>query len=180
MKFEMRVLARVRLAAHLFPGHPWLDVLVQRTHPTAIAERSTIVCHRSDQWLCLLFAVGRSHPELWRRRHSHATGVSCSGVSLRTDFMTRAKDSHMEYKSIDFVTLFSGLLGAGSVLGAAALTFGPWAPAASDGPYALLVISGVAFGMLSRLAGNVSSVLTAQADQIADLRRQLKEQTSRG
>ena len=99
---------------------------------------------------------------------------------LANDFKTQAKDSHMEYKSIDFVTLFSGLLGAGSVLGAAALTFGPWAPAASDGPYALLVISGVAFGMLSRLAGNVSSVLTAQADQIADLRRQLKEQTSRG
>jgi hypothetical protein len=80
----------------------------------------------------------------------------------------------MEHKRIDFVGYFSGLLSVVSVLGNIALNVGPWG-ARPDGRTASMVlsISFLAFGMVSLMATNVGKILVAQADQIADLRRQL-------
>lgn len=87
----------------------------------------------------------------------------------------------MEYKSIDFVGFFSGLLSAASALGAAALTFGPWgAQPSGQTAYTILTISFLAFGMVSTMANNVAKILEVQADQIAALQRQLAGQRFRG
>jgi hypothetical protein len=86
----------------------------------------------------------------------------------------------MEHKSIDFVGYFSLILTAVSVLGVAALTFGPWGAQPSGGTaYAILTISCAAFGMLSMMAINVAKILLTQADEIAALQQQLSEQRSR-
>lgn len=86
----------------------------------------------------------------------------------------------MDYKSIDFVALWSLILGGASVLGLVALTFGPWgAQPSGQTAYALLAIGWLAFWMLGLLANNVAKILHAQADQIAALQQQLGEQSFR-
>ncbi len=86
----------------------------------------------------------------------------------------------MEYKSLDFVAFWSVTLGAASVLGQVALTFGPWS-AQRSGPtaYALLAIGWLAFWMIGLLANNVAKILHTQADQIAAVQRQLADQSAR-
>ena len=83
-------------------------------------------------------------------------------------------DKSMEYKSLDFVGMFSLIFGALSVLGLVALTFGPWAQPA---PMArtFLTVSLLVFWMIGAVARNVRALLEAQADQIAALQRQVSE-----
>lgn len=81
----------------------------------------------------------------------------------------------MEYKSLDFVGLFSLIFGAISALGLAALTFGPWAEPSGSMARLVLTFSWMAFWMIARVAGSVRALLGAQADQIAALQRQLAE-----
>ena len=86
----------------------------------------------------------------------------------------------MEYQSIDLVGFFSGILSAASVLGAAALTLGPWGDQVSGRTaYTLLTLSWLVFGMVCMLASNLAKILQAQADQIAALQGQFAEQRSR-
>ena len=84
----------------------------------------------------------------------------------------------MEYKSLDFVALFGICFGAISVLGLAVLTFGPWAEPSEPMARLVLTFSWLAFWMIARVAGSVSALLRAQADQIAALQRQLAERQS--
>lgn len=82
----------------------------------------------------------------------------------------------MEYKSVRLVGLFSLFMGAVSVLGAAALTFGPWAEPSAQMTRTFLLVSSVAFSMVGAVANNVVAILERQADQIAALQRQLADQ----
>ncbi len=82
----------------------------------------------------------------------------------------------MEYKSLDFVALWSGLMGALAVLGAAARTVGPWAQPSAQTARMTLTLSWFAFWMIGTVARSVRTVLVTQADEIAALRRQLGEQ----
>lgn len=81
----------------------------------------------------------------------------------------------MNYKSMDFVSFFSLVMGAIAMLGQVAVTFGPWAPAP---PTARLVLTfgWLAFWMIGIIARSASALLAEQADQIAVLQRQLGEQ----
>ena len=82
----------------------------------------------------------------------------------------------MEYRSIDFVAFFSGLLSVASAIGAAVVRVGPWAADPfSQTSSTIMTISFLAFGMVSLMANNVSKILGTQADQIAALQRQLTE-----
>jgi hypothetical protein len=81
----------------------------------------------------------------------------------------------MEYKSLDFVGLFSVIFGAISVLGLAGLTFGPWAEPSGSMARLVLTFSWIAFWVIAKVAGSVRALLGAQADQIAALQRQLAE-----
>ena len=82
----------------------------------------------------------------------------------------------MEYKSLDFVGLWSLIMSALSVLGIGALTFGPWADPSAQPTRLILTFSWFAFWMIGTIARNVRAALEAQADQIAALQRQLAEQ----
>ena len=81
----------------------------------------------------------------------------------------------MNYKSMDFVSFFSLVMGAIAVLGLAAVTLGPWGPAS---PTARLVLTfgWLTFWMIGTIARSVGALLAEQADQIAALQRQLGEQ----
>ena len=81
----------------------------------------------------------------------------------------------MEYKSLDFVGFFAMVFGTISVLGLAALTFGPWAQPSPPMARLVLTFSWLAFWMIAKIAGSVGALLAAQADQIAALQRQLAE-----
>jgi hypothetical protein len=80
----------------------------------------------------------------------------------------------MEYKGIDFVALWSGILGALSVVGLLALTFGPWAEP-NQVARTILTIGWLTFWMIAVLARNVGALLQTQADQITALQRQLAD-----
>lgn len=82
----------------------------------------------------------------------------------------------MEYKSLDFIGVFSGIFGAISVLGLVALTFGPWAQPSAPTARMVLTFSWLAFWMIVMVARNVRALFEAQADQIAALQRQVTEQ----
>jgi hypothetical protein len=85
----------------------------------------------------------------------------------------------MEYKSIDFVGYFSGILSVASMVGTIVLRLGPWAAGPSgETAYMVLTISALAFGMVALMASNVTKILQEQADQIAALQRQIGEHGS--
>jgi hypothetical protein len=84
----------------------------------------------------------------------------------------------MDYKSLDFVGLFGMIFGAISVLGLVALTFGPWAEPSAPMARLVLTFSWLAFWMIAMVAGSVRALLSAQADQIAALQRQLADRQS--
>ncbi len=84
----------------------------------------------------------------------------------------------MEYKSIDFVGVWSLIMSALSVLGILALTFGPWAEPSGQTTRMILTFSWFAFWMIGTIARNVSALLQTQADQIAALQRQLAERAA--
>ena len=84
----------------------------------------------------------------------------------------------MAYKSIRFVGFVALISGLAAVLGAAALTFGPSAQPPSDTPRAMLLACFLVFSMLGSVATNAASILESQADEIAELRRQVAEQKS--
>ncbi len=85
----------------------------------------------------------------------------------------------MDYKSLDFVGLMSGIMQGLSVLGLVALTVGPWAAQPSAGAARMaLTLSALAFWMIATIARNAVALLGAQADQVAELRRQLADQRS--
>ena len=84
----------------------------------------------------------------------------------------------MACKSIRFVGFFALIFGLAAVLGAAALTFGPWAQPSADTPRAMLMACFLIFSMVGTVATNVATILESQADEIAELRRQVAEQRS--
>jgi hypothetical protein len=84
----------------------------------------------------------------------------------------------MEYRSIRFAALMSTFMAGVLILGAVALTFGPWAQPSAKSSRALLMIGSFAFLMVSMVAMNVGAILERQADQIDALRRELADQRS--
>jgi hypothetical protein len=82
----------------------------------------------------------------------------------------------MAYKSIRFVGFFALIVGCASVLGAAALTFGPWAQPSQETTRAMLTFCFLAFSMVGTLATNAATIFESQADEIAELRRQVADQ----
>jgi hypothetical protein len=84
----------------------------------------------------------------------------------------------MEFKKMDLVRLFSGLMSALSVLGHAALAFGPWAVPAAPVTRTILTLSGLTFWMIYTIATSAGALLEAQADRIEALQRQLADQQS--
>lgn len=82
----------------------------------------------------------------------------------------------MAYKSIRFTGVVALMAGLASVLGAAVLTFGPWAQPSPDITREMLLVSFLAFSMVGSVATNAATILESQADEIADLRRKVAEQ----
>lgn len=84
----------------------------------------------------------------------------------------------MEYKRIRGAGFISMLMAAATMLGAVALTFGPWANPSSTTGRSLLVILSFLFSMIGTVAFSAANILEEQADQIDTLRRALAEQQS--
>lgn len=81
----------------------------------------------------------------------------------------------MEYKSLDFVVVFSGIFAAISALGLVALTFGPGVQPSAPMGRMVLTFSLLAFSMIATVARNVRALIEAQADQITALQRQVTD-----
>ena len=81
----------------------------------------------------------------------------------------------MGYKTIRMAGFMSGILGAVFVLLGVAQTIGPWARPSGDSLSAMLGIGWLGFSTLSTVATSVVKILESQADQIAELQRQLAE-----
>ena len=84
----------------------------------------------------------------------------------------------MNYTILDFVGLTSGIMQGLSVLGLVVLAVGSWAQPSADAARTALILSAVAFWMIATTARNAAALLSEQADQIAELRRQLAERRS--
>ena len=90
-------------------------------------------------------------------------------------------DPHGGYKALDMVSFFSAILGGISVLGLVAGTWGPWAdPNPSPVPRLVFNFGWIMFWMIGMVARSASAQLGQQADEIAELRRQLSERQPAG
>ena len=81
----------------------------------------------------------------------------------------------MGYKIIRFAGFSSGIISAILVLGAVVQTFGPWARPSGQRVDVIWMFGWIGFSIVSTVATNVVKILETQADQIADLQRQLAE-----
>ena len=84
----------------------------------------------------------------------------------------------MAYKRIRFTGFLALMLSAVCILGMAALTLGLFANPAPDAANTMLLAGFLAFSMLGTVATDAATILESQADQIAELRRQLGSQGS--